>query len=147
MKFKLSSPIGKRVRFDADFLHVDLADGRVISTPMRWYPELSAASLADVSNYKFICDGTGIEWPMLDYHLSVESMLMAPMPSPAQSAKRQPPLPVSKLADADMQAVPAALARAAQRARDLAARTGTPMIYVENGKLIEEMVPPSEAGQ
>lgn len=34
---------------------------------------------------------------------------------------------VSRLADADMQAVPAALARAAQSARELAARTGTPL--------------------
>jgi hypothetical protein len=25
--------------------------------------------------YKFICQGTGIEWPDLDYHLSIESML------------------------------------------------------------------------
>jgi hypothetical protein len=61
--------------------------------------------------------------------------------------KAQPPLPVSKLPDADMQAVPAALARAAQRARELAARTGTPLIFVENGKLIEEMAPASEAAQ
>ena len=80
MKFQRSFPVAKRVRFDADFLHVDLADGRVISTPMRWYPELRAASVADVSNYKFICDGTGIEWPKLDYHLSVESMLVAAAP-------------------------------------------------------------------
>ena len=142
-----SVPAGKRVRFDADFLHVDLADGRVISTPMHWYPELRAASVAEVSNYKFICDGTGIEWPKLDYHLSIKSMLVGPTPLPAQSSKRQSPLPVSKLPDADMQAVPAALARAAQKARELAARTGTPMIYVVDGKLIEEMVPASEAGQ
>lgn len=54
---------------------------------------------------------------------------------------------VSQLPDPDMQAVPAALARAAQKARELAARTGTPMIYVVDGKLIEEMVPASEAGQ
>ena len=54
---------------------------------------------------------------------------------------------VSKLPDADMQAVPAALARAAQKARELAARTGTPMISVVDGKLVEEMVPASEAGQ
>ena len=80
MKFQLSFSVGKRVRFDADFLHVDLADGRVISTPLGWYPELRAASVADVSNYKFICDGTGIEWPKLDYHLSVECMLVAAAP-------------------------------------------------------------------
>lgn len=59
----------------------------------------------------------------------------------------QMPLAVSKLLDADMQAVPAALARAAQRAREIAARTGTPLIVVENGKLVEEMVPPSEESQ
>ncbi|MDP2371794.1 hypothetical protein [Rhodoferax sp.] len=53
-------------------------------------------------------------------------------------------LPVSKLPDADMQAVPSALARAAQRARELAARTGTPLIVVENGKLVEELVPTNE---
>ena len=48
---------------------------------------------------------------------------------------------VSRLADTDMQAVPAALARAAQRAREIAARTGTPLIVARNGLLIEEMIP------
>ena len=56
----------------------------------------------------------------------------------------QTPLPVSALPDADMQAVPAALARAAQRARKIAASTGTPLIIRENGKLVEEMIPPSD---
>ncbi len=52
----------------------------------------------------------------------------------------QPPPSVSRLEDNDMQAVPAALARAAQRAREIAAQTGTPLIVVRDGKLIEEMV-------
>ena len=43
---------------------------------------------------------------------------------------------VSRLADADMQAVPAALARAAQSARELAARTGTPLVVARDGKLV-----------
>lgn len=47
---------------------------------------------------------------------------------------------VSRLADADMQAVPAALARAAQSARELAARTGTPLVVVRDGKLVEAAV-------
>jgi hypothetical protein len=47
---------------------------------------------------------------------------------------------VSRLADADMQAVPAALARAAQRAREIAAKTGTPLILTRDGKLVEEFV-------
>jgi hypothetical protein len=46
----------------------------------------------------------------------------------------------SQLPDADMQAAPAVLARAAQRARELAARSGTPLIYSENGKVVERVV-------
>ncbi len=46
----------------------------------------------------------------------------------------------SRLPDADMQAVPAALARAARRARELAARSGTPLILSENGRVIEKQV-------
>lgn len=48
---------------------------------------------------------------------------------------------VSRLDDTDMQAVPAALARAAQRAREIAARTGTPLIVAKDGLLIEETIP------
>lgn len=40
---------------------------------------------------------------------------------------------VSRLPEADMQAVPAALARAAQSARELSFRTGTPLVLVIRG--------------
>jgi hypothetical protein len=56
----------------------------------------------------------------------------------------QTPLPVSTLPDSDMRAVPAALARAAQRAREIAANTGTPLVIRENGKLIEQIVLPND---
>jgi hypothetical protein len=36
---------------------------------------LLVASLQQLQNYRFICNKTGIEWPELDYHLSIESML------------------------------------------------------------------------
>lgn len=45
---------------------------------------------------------------------------------------------VSHLPDADMQAAPAALVRAARRARELAARCGTPLILSEHGRVIEK---------
>ena len=45
----------------------------------------------------------------------------------------------SYLQDADMQAAPAALARASQRARELAAKTGTPFVVIEAGKLVREV--------
>jgi hypothetical protein len=70
-------PKGKSVHFDDRYLRVELDDGRVILTPMSWYKELQEASLKQLSNYQFICHGSGIEWPELDYHLSIESMLLA----------------------------------------------------------------------
>lgn len=52
------------------------------------------------------------------------------------------PAPVSRLKDADMQAAPAALRRAAQRAKEIAAHTGTPLIVTQNGKLVEMAITP-----
>ena len=45
---------------------------------------------------------------------------------------------VSKLPDAAMQGVDAALLRAAQRARDVARQTGTAIVIVRDGVLVEE---------
>ncbi len=36
---------------------------------------LHVASISEIRQYRFICDGTGIEWQALDYHLSIEAML------------------------------------------------------------------------
>lgn len=66
---------GKAVWVDNRYLHVELVDGSVISTPLSWYPELENASIKALNAYRFICDATGIEWEGLDYHLSIESML------------------------------------------------------------------------
>lgn len=46
----------------------------------------------------------------------------------------------SKLPDADMQAVPRALLRAARRAREIARLTNTPLVLVRNGVRVEELV-------
>lgn len=68
---------GKTVHFDDKYLSVELEDGRVISTPMEWYKELQQASFSQLKNHCFICQSTGIEWPELDYQLSIEGMLLA----------------------------------------------------------------------
>ena len=47
---------------------------------------------------------------------------------------------VSMLPDADMQAAPKALLRAAQRAREIARQTNTPLVLVRDGVLVEEFV-------
>lgn len=74
----MTSVKAKEVHIDDQFLHVDLEDGRRISTPITWYPTLLDAKLLELKKYHFICDGTGIEWESLDYHLSVENMLQIP---------------------------------------------------------------------
>jgi hypothetical protein len=43
----------------------------------------------------------------------------------------------SKLPNADMQAAPRALLRAARRAREIARQTGTALVVVRNGVLME----------
>ena len=68
---------GKSVHFDDRYLHVELEDERIISTPISWYKELQSASLFQLKKYSFVCQGTGIEWPDIDYHLSIESMLLS----------------------------------------------------------------------
>jgi hypothetical protein len=45
---------GKAVHFDDCHLHVELQDGRIISTPMAWYPELQRSTLSQLGNYTFI---------------------------------------------------------------------------------------------
>ena len=53
----------------------------------------------------------------------------------------------SKLADADMQAAPKALPRAARRAREIARQTGTALVVRRDGKLIEEQVGERQADE
>ena len=71
----MSGLAGKEVHFDDRYLHVELEDGRRISTPLTWYPELEQAPVTTLRNYHFICDRTGIEWIDLDYQLSISAML------------------------------------------------------------------------
>lgn len=47
---------------------------------------------------------------------------------------------VSKLPDEDMQAAPAALVRAGLEAREVARTTGTAVVIVRDGILVEELV-------
>lgn len=55
--------------------------------------------------------------------------------------------PVSQLPDADMQNVDAALLRAAQQAREVARQTGTAIVIVRDGVLVEERCDDASAPQ
>jgi hypothetical protein len=53
-------------------VEVWLSDGRVISTPLSWYPTLKAASPKQRTAFENF--GVGLAWEDLDFHLSVEGM-------------------------------------------------------------------------
>lgn len=56
--------------------------------------------------------------------------------------KKEFKIPVSKLPDPDMQAVPAALMRALRRAHLIAHQTGTGVVVMRDGEVVEiEPVP------
>jgi hypothetical protein len=69
------------VRFSADQLIVDLADGRTIAVPIAWYPRLKRASLEQRANWRVSGGGYGIHWPDLDEDLSSEGLLRG-IPAP-----------------------------------------------------------------
>jgi Protein of unknown function (DUF2442) len=69
------SALIERVNIDAEWVSVDLSDGRRISTPLSWYPRLQSASPAARRNFRLIGGGEGIHWPEVDEDLSLDGML------------------------------------------------------------------------
>jgi hypothetical protein len=65
----------KDIRVTREMLTVTLADGRVIAVPLSLYPTLQNAKPAERKDCQSLGAGYGIEWPKLDYHLSVEGLL------------------------------------------------------------------------
>jgi hypothetical protein len=52
----------ERLRFDRDYLHVDLEDGRILSIPLSWIPTLEDASPQDREKYEINRDRTLVVW-------------------------------------------------------------------------------------
>ena len=65
----------KRIEVSADALTVELMDGRTLAVTLAYYPTLLHATEQERTNCQPIGAGYGIEWPLLDYHLSVEGLL------------------------------------------------------------------------
>lgn len=63
------------VFFSQDDLHVLLADGREIVTPLAWFPKLETANEKERNNWRLIGDGIGIHWELLDEDISVKTLL------------------------------------------------------------------------
>ena len=58
----------------AEEVHVALADGRTISTPLWWYPFLASLDQAQLNDIELMYEG--IWWSAVDEGISVKSMFL-----------------------------------------------------------------------
>lgn len=63
------------VWFEEHLLCVSLADGREVRVPLTWFPRLQDATKEEKEKWRFIGQGQGIHWELLDEDLSVKSLL------------------------------------------------------------------------
>lgn len=63
-------------------LLVTLKDGRLIGTPLDWYPKLAAATPEQLANVEL--STFGLHWEELDEDLGIEGMLLGIRPKPRQ---------------------------------------------------------------
>ena len=68
-------PLARTVAVSDDELTVGLADGRIITVPLVWFPRLVRASAEARGKWEILGDGEGIHWPEADEDLSVEGLL------------------------------------------------------------------------
>ena len=62
--------------FSNDQLCVHLEDGREVRTPIEFFPKLAHADSKVRNNFRIFGQSTGIEWPDLNEHLSVEGIVL-----------------------------------------------------------------------
>ncbi len=70
-----TSATASSVEFDEHMMHVHLADGRIISVPLIWFPLLHNATQSQLRNYEISPAGIGIHWPELDEDLSIAGLM------------------------------------------------------------------------
>jgi hypothetical protein len=58
-----------------DALRVVLADGRMVSVPLTWFPRLLAATPKQRTEWELIGGGIGIHWEAIDEDILVASLL------------------------------------------------------------------------
>ena len=73
LELDVETPRATAVSCSDAALTVTLADGRVITTPLWWYPRLQRATVAQRARHEIM--PLGIHWPELDEDLSILGML------------------------------------------------------------------------
>ena len=70
-------------------LVVELQDGRTLTVPLSWFPDLVAADVEQLADHRLIGDGLGIHWETLGVDLSVSGLLFdSPPPSGPKERRR-----------------------------------------------------------
>lgn len=73
--YRPTSALAKDVRFDDEMMHVTLADGRIISVPIIWFPLLREATPKQRENCEIGGGGISLHWPEIDEDLSLAGLL------------------------------------------------------------------------
>jgi len=76
MDISLNSAKAQKVWTDKENLWLLLVDGRQLSVPLVFFPNLSSASKEDLSHYELSGGGLGIHWDSLDEDLYVPNLLL-----------------------------------------------------------------------
>ena len=72
---ELEMPETTRITVTDDLLTAELADGRIISVPLYWYPRLVHATEDERNNWDLHAGSRHINWEDLDEDISVEGLL------------------------------------------------------------------------
>jgi len=70
------TPQAIRLEFDENSFSVFLADGRILSVPLAFFPRLLNADQRQREHYELSGGSTGIHWDDLDEDISVEGLLL-----------------------------------------------------------------------
>ncbi len=69
------SRFAKDISFSENKMIVFFEDGRELSVPLEWFPNLRKATLSQLKKWRFIGNGEGIHWEELDEDISIENLL------------------------------------------------------------------------
>src|ERR1044072_2464793 len=70
-----TDPVATHVDVTGERLTAHLADGRVISVPLAWFPRLMHGSPRERASWRLLGEGDAIEWSALDEHAGIEGLL------------------------------------------------------------------------
>ena len=76
MDFSINNARAKKVWCDSENLWLLLIDGRQLSVPLAFFPNLLKADSSSLSQYELSGGGLGIHWNSLDEDLYVPNLLL-----------------------------------------------------------------------